>query len=507
MANGGWKNILGERWVTRASIYIASGVSSITTRRFFGGGKYNLIALGGSYNVTGATASVSRSFLTPRLISTTTITLSTSATPGAQNIVIPPTAQLVVVHFSAFNASSQSLSSLTSTGTSAFTIVQDTGTEISGVAYAVVTSTGAKTITPVWSGAPGEGPLFFISYIEGINTSNYFRDAAASGLETSGSSASVTINTSTTDLVIAHNKSDTSLPATISGFTSQNTQNNNLEFGRLQTANTPGSSTTTITGTSTNWDGIAAISIKAPPASGSYILTANGGSYTLSGGTAVLLRTKNLIVSGGSYSLVGQNANLVKGRVLTSQGGSYTVGGASATLLRSKRIVASGGAYSYTGQTATLSRSKYLIAQGGAYNLTGQSVVITWTSGSTNYTLICQGGSYTLLGASANVNRNRNLTAQSGNYSLSGAAANIYRSKYINVVGGIYNLSGSSATITWTTVGGAVYPPVGSVLLGVTYGPTGTEYTGTLDIGKKFRIDIATGHIVMILDGDKVMSL
>ena len=39
------------------------------------------------------------------------------------------------------------------------------------------------------------------------------------------------------------------------------------------------------------------------------------------------------------------------------------------------------------------------------------------------------------------------------------------------------------------------------------YGPTGTEYTGTLDIGKKFRIDIATGNIVMIIDSDKVMSL
>jgi len=129
-------------------------------------------------------------------------------------------------------------------------------------------------------------------------------------------------------------------------------------------------------------------------------------------------------------------------------------------------------------------------------------------------------------GASANINRNRNLTANGGIYSLSGSSVIILRSKYLSAsggsylysgqsavlkrsrllqaIGGSYNLAGSSAILTKSSAGG--YPAETDVRLGVVYGASG-EYTGTLDVGKKFRLDIATGNVVMILDGGKVMTL
>lgn len=511
---------------------------------------YTLTAQGGSYSLTGSVANISRSYLKPYLISSTAITLGTSATPGAQSITIPPTAQLVVVHFSAYNGTAQSLSSLTSTGTGTFTIVQDTGSEITGVAYAVVSSTGAKTITPTWSATCGEGPIFFVSYVEGVNTSDYFRAAGSQGLETSGANSTTTISTATNDLVIVHNKSDTSLAATITGHTSINSQSNNAEFGRLQTTNSPGASSTTITGTTTNWDGISAISIKVVTAGGSYTLIAQGGSYSLGGGSVVLKRDKLLIGSGGNYTLTGQNANLVKGRVLTAQAGAYSLTGASSNIYRSKRIVSTGGAYNLTGANANLLKSKVLVAQGGTYTYTGQSVTITYTAGTVNYTLTALGGSYALTGASALVSRNRVLTSSGGSYTYTGSSANLLRSKYLlssggsysvtgasaNILkskvlvasagaytytggtatllrskylkgsGGVYSLVGSSAILTWTGVGGAVWPPTHQVLLGTMYGPTGTEYIGTLDV-TGIKYDIVTGQLVKPINDKVVMSI
>lgn len=83
---------------------------------------------------------------------------------------------------------------------------------------------------------------------------------------------------------------------------------------------------------------------------------------------------------------------------LTCLAGSYTVSGQTATLLRSKSITAQAGSYAETGVDATLKVDKKLTAQAGSYSLSGQSATITRTGGTTNYTLTCQAGEY-LIGA------------------------------------------------------------------------------------------------------------
>jgi len=491
-------------------------------------GAYTLTCLGGTYTLTGGSAVLTKiDPLRPVLISSTALAIGTSATPGAQSITVPSDAQLVVVQATSYTSGGLTLSLSSSFAGTFTTTTAGDGSDKCHIAYALVSSTGSQTITPTWSSAVTDGPLFFVSFVKNINTSDFLRQALAYNINTQGSTTSTTISSTTRDLVLAMEREGltTVIPTVMSGFTSAATQGVNNIGGRNQTTDAPGTTTTTLQSSGTEFPGFSAISIK-PNVGGAHTLTAQGGSYSLAGQPAILKRSKVIIASSGSYTLTGQNANLVKGRVLTAQGGSYTYTGQSANLLRSKKITATGGAYSITGQQAILSRSKYIIAQGGTYSLTGGSATITWTGGAINYTLICQGGSYTLLGASANINRNRNLTANGGIYSLSGSSVIILRSKYLSAsggsylysgqsavlkrsrllqaIGGSYNLAGSSAILTKSSAGG--YPAEADVRLGVVYGASG-EYTGTLDVGKKFRLDIATGNVVMILDGGKVMTL
>ena len=48
-----------------------------------------------------------------------------------------------------------------------------------------------------------------------------------------------------------------------------------------------------------------------------------------------------------------------------------------------------------------------------------------------------------------------------------------------------------------------VFPPIGSVLHGVTYGPNGNDYTGTLNL----LYDVKTGKLVKVLTGTLGMTL
>lgn len=213
-----------------------------------------------------------------------------------------------------------------------------------------------------------------------------------------------------------------------------------------------------------------------------------------------------LTAQGGSYNLIGFQTELLRSKYLIISGGSYTLEGVSAILLVSKLITASSGTYNLIGTSADLNRNRVLTTQGGSYTYSGQQITITYIPGITGYTLTCQGGSYNINGQNAVVLRDKLLVTYGGNYSYLGQDAVISKSKLLVTSGGSYNLSGQSANIIWATAGGVVWPLPSQVLLGIVYGPTGTEYTGTLDVyGIKF--DITTGELVKPISNKAVMTL
>lgn len=193
------------------------------------------------------------------------IALSLTATPGAQNITVPADAEGVVVFWAYWlNATGYGLTSMSSTFSGTFTSVELAGTSIesaTGISYAAVTSTGAKTITPVWNNTPSEGPTFIVAFVKGINTADWVRDT---GLDSrSGETAvSATVDSATTDLVLSLDQKYDAIPGLETGWTSLQTQSNGSEGARLRSADSPGASTTTATIQNPYYSTIAVISIK-----------------------------------------------------------------------------------------------------------------------------------------------------------------------------------------------------------------------------------------------------
>lgn len=279
--------------------------------------------------------------------------------------------------------------------------------------------------------------------------------------------------------------------------------------------------------TSSSWAGVTLALRPAPTPA--YTLTCNSGSYSTAGQVATLLRTKLLTANSGSYALAGQSAtltwapllnhytltanhgtyaatgqaaNLVKGRVLTASVGSYAITGQAATLKRDRNLVAQPGAYSLAGQTAVLLRSRLLTADGGSYSISGQAATITYAPLAAAYVLTAQSGSYALAGQAASLYRDRNLTAQAGSYNQAGQAASLLRMRSLVASHGTYATTGQAATLVkgrvltaqrglyaYTGQGavvtrvGMAWPLASDVRLGVQYGPTGAEYTGTMNGG------------------------
>lgn len=112
----------------------------------------------------------------------------------------------------------------------------------------------------------------------------------------------------------------------------------------------------------------------APPG---IVLTALEGTYTVTGQTATLTLTRELIALNGSYTVTGQTAGLAYGRVLTPLNGSYAVTGQTATLQTARTITALNGTYVVSGQTSDISFGRLLSTQNGVYSVAGQAVDIT----------------------------------------------------------------------------------------------------------------------------------
>ena len=67
---------------------------------------------------------------------------------------------------------------------------------------------------------------------------------------------------------------------------------------------------------------------------GGYTITANNGTYSLTGQSAVIIKTRLITANNGTYALTGQSAALLYGAgyTLTANNGTYALTGQSATI-------------------------------------------------------------------------------------------------------------------------------------------------------------------------------
>jgi hypothetical protein len=172
-------------------------------------------------------------------------------------------------------------------------------------------------------------------------------------------------------------------------------------------------------------------------------LTADGGSYTLTGTAASTELGRKTAADSGSYALTGTDATPKKGQKIVADAGSYSLSGTDATLRHAWKIVPDAGSYALSGTNATLRRNLPLVPDSGSYSLTGTDATLRHAWKAT-----ADAGSYTLTGTAASLLHAWKLTVDAGSYALSGTDAALRRNLPIVAGAGSYVLTGTDATLT-----------------------------------------------------------
>lgn len=204
--------------------------------------------------------------------------LSTVTLPAdGASVTVPSGAQIAVMSYAYWTASTPVAAAPTaSIGGQSFTSravylgLADAGP--CGMQEAVLSGSGSQTFLISYPGGATEGPVGFLSFLDGLNLGDYFRDADATASGTAGGAVSFSLDTATTDIVLVSDSNFSgTAPSNPSGYTSLSTHVNNSRAERARSADSPGGTSTTISAQDVSFSQLTAISIKttaSPPPSG-----------------------------------------------------------------------------------------------------------------------------------------------------------------------------------------------------------------------------------------------
>jgi hypothetical protein len=187
--------------------------------------------------------------------------------------------------------------------------------------------------------------------------------------------------------------------------------------------------------------------VNAPSGATNYDLTADAGSYAITGTAAGLVAARRLAADAGSYAITGTDAGLAKGVRLTADAGTFTVTGTAATLTVARRLTADSASYAVTGTAAGLNVGRRLTADGGSYALSGAEAGLIVAR-----RVAADAGSYSVAGTDATLTKSRRLDAEAGGYAISGADAGLAWGRKLSADAGSYAITGTAATLSKSRV-------------------------------------------------------
>ena len=173
--------------------------------------------------------------------------------------------------------------------------------------------------------------------------------------------------------------------------------------------------------------------------------TAGGyqGQYSYVGFTAHFLRTYVVKVISGIYNVSGQNAALVATRQFPSAGAAYTLTGKNARLATSRRIGVTSGSYSQTGYDVAFSATRAMYPSPGSYSYLGNNARVA-----ADRQLAAATDSYALTGQAVSFRSGFNLFALPGQYAFNGYDAALVHGYWINAgQNAQYTVTGSAARL------------------------------------------------------------
>jgi hypothetical protein len=167
-----------------------------------------------------------------------------------------------------------------------------------------------------------------------------------------------------------------------------------------------------------------------------YLITAQVGSFALTGQTSTLAVARLVTAAAASYSLTAQTATLVWAShvyTLTAQFGSFALTPKTATLAVARLVTASFGSFTLTGKTATLATARLVTAGRASFTLTpktaGLAVARLVTASAASFTVTAQTAG--LLWTAASIAYI--ITAQPATFGLTGQTAALTYSPFIPV--------------------------------------------------------------------------
>lgn len=105
-----------------------------------------------------------------------------------------------------------------------------------------------------------------------------------------------------------------------------------------------------------------------------YTMTADGGTFSLTGGDASLKVGRVLAAEGAVYTLETGDAAFITGKGFLAEGVEYTLTGGDVQFRAARVLTATGGTYSLTGGDASFRKDYFIMAEGTSYSLTGGDV-------------------------------------------------------------------------------------------------------------------------------------
>jgi hypothetical protein len=284
------------------------------------------------------------------------------------------------------------------TGTSGNVVVTFANTETSGnvidiIAYAV---TGADTTTPVddtlTDFSDSDNPISLTGTID-VSAGGAVLAAGWGGVSAGSPTYAWTGAVEDVDAAVssAYGRSAASeaIPAGASGRTITADITQSVALGQQAT--------------------LAVLALKEGVVVTHYTLTADGGSFAVSGTAATLRRSYvPLDADSGAFAVSGTDADLLVDRVLSADSGSFTASGTDATLTYDAAdathytLTAESGSISVSGTDATLRHDRMLASDSGSIAVTGTDATLTHTQAGV-YVLNAQSGAITVTGGEANL--------------------------------------------------------------------------------------------------------
>ncbi len=178
-------------------------------------------------------------------------------------------------------------------------------------------------------------------------------------------------------------------------------------------------------------------------------LTANYGTFTLTGQSTTLKTARTLTAAQGSYTLTGQSATLTKAvsYTLTAAQGTFTLTGQAAGLAATRTLALAQGTFTLTGQDTALKTSRTLSLAHGSFAITGQDATITKT---TALSLTAEAGSFSLSGQAVTLTTQRKVQADHGNYTITGQDAQTLTTRKLAAEYGSFSLTGYATGLVKT---------------------------------------------------------